>query len=84
MSQAQKKFRDGDLVWAKMRGHPAWPAKVKYARHKSAAVSLPAPNLTYGCIDLLHCMTCMFVGVQTPARPAKTGWEALGVLLRHS
>lgn len=24
-------YREGELVWAKMRGHPAWPAKVSHS-----------------------------------------------------
>jgi hepatoma-derived growth factor len=26
---SRKAFKEGDLVWAKMRGHPHWPAKVE-------------------------------------------------------
>lgn len=27
---SQKTYREGEIVWAKMRGHPAWPAKVSH------------------------------------------------------
>jgi len=29
------KFKEKDLVWAKMRGYPAWPAKVRRVLYKA-------------------------------------------------
>lgn len=26
-----KKFQENDLVWAKMKGHPPWPARVSFS-----------------------------------------------------
>ena len=42
-----KRFKPGELIWAKMRGHPHWPARVstRYSGIKSDEIEGQFPTL---------------------------------------
>lgn len=50
--KASKSYKSGDLVFAKVRGYPPWPARVK----KKKCISVSAGLLFFFCIYLHMCV----------------------------